>query len=132
MRLKIPRKQASSRELSLVIATKLCFMGSYSDVLAPPHKLKFAGTPKGLSATLRVRASKGNKQKKHFLVVENYRKLRKIFIFSPKQPQTPPQKKSATGKLKLLTCGSFEGLGSRECALTIKTQHKTFRTNEQN
>ena len=34
--LKTPRKQASSRELSLVSATKLCFMGSYSDALALP------------------------------------------------------------------------------------------------
>jgi len=32
----------------------------------------------------------------------------------------------------VLIRGSFEGLGSIECALTIKTKHKTFRTNEQN
>ena len=31
-----PGERAPSRELSLVIATKLCFMGSYSDVLALP------------------------------------------------------------------------------------------------
>ena len=53
------------------------------------------------------------------------------FYFQSKTTKNTSQK-SATGKLKLLTCESFEGLGSRECALTIKTQHKTFRTNEQN
>jgi hypothetical protein len=30
-----------------------------------------------------------------------------------------------------LISGSFEGLGSIECALTIKAKHKTFRKNEQ-
>lgn len=39
-------------------------------------------------------------------------------------------KKSKKNNKNLLTRGSFEGLGSRECALTIKAKHKTFRTNE--
>jgi hypothetical protein len=39
-------------------------------------------------------------------------------------------KKSKKNNKNLLTSGSFEGLGSRECALTYKTKHKTFRTYE--